>query len=198
MRKVDGTGETGLPGIENLIVKRLDGELAERDQLTLDRELIRDPAARDMLESYERIDQLAADALQHAIGAGETRIDAQTMPQRAVANRATSRRWMWQLATGAIAAALLAVFVARLAPGVSPIDTTIAGIKTPIPVQQIGTPPPMHPEQNGLMRNVGNARPKIWRDTGRGMFGVVGDDGNIYWIGIDRTRTAKINRSERM
>lgn len=48
------------------------------------------------------------------------------------------------------------------------------------------------------MRNVGTSGPKTWRDTGRETFGVVGDDGNIYWIGVDRTRTAKLNRSERM
>ena len=191
MRKVAGN-------IEKLIVKRLDGELAEQDELTLDRELIRNPTAREMLESYERVDQLAADALHQAIGAGETRIDVRTMPQHAVANRAASRRWMWQLASGAIAAAILAVFVARFTPGDSPTGTTIVEIKRPIPVQQIGTPLPMRPEQNGLMRNVGHARPKMWRDTGREMFGVVGDDGNLYWIGIDRTRTARLNRSERM
>ncbi len=198
MRKVDRTGETGLPGIENLIVKRLDGELAEQDELTLDRELIRNPAAREMLESYERIDRLAADALHHAIGNGETQINVQTIPQRAVANRATSHRWIWQLASGAIAAAILAVLVARFTPSHSPSKPTIAEGPRPEPIPQVIGSTPNLPGRENVMRNVGATGPKMWRDTGREMFGVVGDDGNLYWIGIDRTRTAKLNRSERM
>ena len=191
MRKVDGN-------IENMIVKRLDGELAEQDELTLDRELIRNPAARDMLESYERIDRLAGAALHDAIGTGETQVDAHAMPRRAVANRAPSHRWIWQLATGAIAAAILAVFVARFTPGQSPSKPTIADRMRPEPIPRMIRSTPNLPGPENVMRNVGTSDPKMWRDTGREMFGVVGDDGNLYWIGIDRTRTAKLNRSERM
>ena len=191
MRKVDGN-------IEKLIVRRLDGELAEQDELTLDRELIRNPAARDMLESYERIDRLAAGAFNHTIGTGETRIDVQTMPQRAVANRAASRRWMWQLASGAIAASILAVFVARFTPGDSPSKATIAEGSRPGPIPQVIRSTPNPSGRENVMHNVDTTGPKMWRDTGREMFGVVGDDGNLYWIGVDRTRTARLNRSERM
>ena len=191
MRKVDRN-------IENMIVKRLDGELAERDELTLDRELIRNPAAREMLESYERIDRLAGAALSDAIGTSETQLDTHAMPQRAVAHRSPSHRWIWQLATGSIAAAILAVFVARLTPGDSPFTATIVAEKRPEPIPQMIGSTPNLPIRENVMHNVGTSGPKMWRDTGREMFGVVGDDGNLYWIGIDRTRTAKLNRSERM
>ena len=184
--------------IENLIVRRLDGELAEQDELALDRELIRNPAAREMLDSYERMDQLASGALKSVIGTQQTQIDVQSLPKRAVALHRTSHRWMWQLATGAIAAAILAVFVARFTPGSMPSQTPVVNNLQPRAIPPVITVAPNLPGRENVMRNVGNTRPKTWRDTGRETFGVVGDDGNLYWIGIDRTRTAKPNRSERM
>lgn len=191
MRKVD-------PKIETLITRRLDGELAEQDELTLDRELIRDPTARDMLESYERVDRLAADALSEALGTQQTQVELPAATSHAAPSRGVSTRWIWQLATGAIAAAILAVFVARFTPGPSPSNENMVQNNQPQPIPQMIPSLPNRSGPENIMRNVGSSRPKTWRDTGREMFGVVGDDGNIYWIGIDRTRTAKLNRSERM
>jgi hypothetical protein len=44
------------------------------------------------------------------------------------------------------------------------------------------------------MRTVGSQGltvPRVRRHTGRDVLGVVGDDGNIYWIEVDRTRTVR-------
>ena len=61
------------PQIERLIVRRLDGELTPDEQLELDRVLLKDPAARDLLEAYGRIDRDAGDALALAL-AGSTEL----------------------------------------------------------------------------------------------------------------------------
>lgn len=191
MRKVD-------KDIEALITRRLDGELAEQDELMLDRKLIRDPAAREMLEAYESVDRLAAAALSDAITAQRTQVDLDMLTRSPVARAGNSTRWVWQLATGAVAAAILAIFAARFMPGPSSSKENMANAPQPRPIPQMISSPENRQGPENVMRNVGTARPKTWRDTGREMFGVVGDDGNIYWIGIDRTRTAKVNRSERM
>lgn len=185
--------------IERLIVRRLDGEITDEEELTLNRELIRNPDARELLESYGGIDELAAVALRETVGAGDTRVDTAAVPSRSAAPPHTSRRWMWQLASGSIAAAILAVFVARMSPVAAPTGPTLAefgsGASTAQPIPML---PSIRPGGSDLMRNVGSTRPKSWRDTGRQVFGVIGDDGNIYWIGVDRMRTARVRPSERM
>ena len=44
-----------------------------------------------------------------------------------------------------------------------------------------------------MMRDVSTSPfgQRIKRDTGREVFGVVGDDGNVYWIQVDRIRTMR-------
>ncbi|MGI0149747.1 MAG: hypothetical protein ACREDF_09495, partial [Thermoplasmata archaeon] len=39
-----------------------------------------------------------------------------------------------------------------------------------------------------LLRTVGTTR----RSTGRDLLGIVGDDGNVYFIEVDRTRTVRL------
>ncbi|MCH7597054.1 MAG: hypothetical protein IID35_10895, partial [Planctomycetes bacterium] len=45
--------------LERLIVRSLDGDLSEDEQLDLDRELIRNPDALRLMEEYGSIDRLA-------------------------------------------------------------------------------------------------------------------------------------------
>ncbi len=53
--------------IERLIVRRLDGALTPDEELELDRQIIRDPQVRRLLEEYQRIDEWAAAALDAAL-----------------------------------------------------------------------------------------------------------------------------------
>ena len=39
-----------------------------------------------------------------------------------------------------------------------------------------------------LMRTIGTTR----RSTGRNVLGIIGDDGNVYFIEVDRTRTIRL------
>ena len=61
--------------IEKLIVRSLDGALTEQEQLELNRELIRNPDARQIMEQYQRIDNVAIEALDQVIGQTDDKDD---------------------------------------------------------------------------------------------------------------------------
>ena len=175
--------------IERLIVRCLDGELRENEQLLLNRELIRNPEARRLMDECKRIDELAAAAIGHELGEDRMPLDPLTLPNRAESQPFRHYHRGWWLVPGAIAAALLAIFVARF-PTVAPSATSVVdnGRQHPNVVR-----PQIIPSvpQQGVMRTVGTNPASIKRDTGREILGVVGDDGSIYWIEVDRIRTIK-------
>lgn len=176
--------------LERLMIRSLDGALSEDDELSLNRELIRNPEARRLMAAYRAVDELSAAALNEVTN-GETPVfDALTWT-RAVTSKRRGRQvrtWFW-LAPGAIAAALLAMIVPRLTPtnverplGVrSPSTSTFDGV--------LGSP--FTGGQQDLMHSV-RTTPAIHRNTGREIIGVVGDDGNLYWIEVERTRTVTL------
>ncbi len=180
--------------IERLIVRCLDGELGENEQLLLNRELIRNPEARRLMEECKRIDELAAAAIGHELGEDRMPLDPLTLPDRTRSQPFRHYHRGWWLVPGAVAAALLAIVVARF-PVVAPSPTSVVDNSRQHPnvvLPQIG---PIG-QQQGLMRNVGTNPASIKRDTGREVLGVVGDDGNIYWIEVDRIRTIKRPKRE--
>lgn len=177
--------------LERLINRALDGELSDDARLELDRELIRNPEARRAFAEYQAIDQSAVSALDRAFGgesnapawAGEKPTPTPTVP---LARRYSSVRW---LVPGAIAAALLATIIpypSFRSPG--PSSMKIAKAPTEAPV--VGRTP-----QGVLPRSVSNsagALPAVHRNKGRDLIGVLGDDGNLYWIEVERTRTVTL------
>lgn len=177
--------------IETLIVRQLDGELTEDEQLELNRELIRDPEARRMMDAYKRIDELAGTALEDAFGAPEPAFDVSALPGRGVPIVRRRYHRGWWLVPGAIAAALLAVVVARF-PYETPSDRTVTDRR---PRQASPVVPVVGPGagSQSLIRNVGTnpLGRRINRHTGREIIGVIGEDGNMYWIEVDRTQTVK-------
>ena len=177
--------------IERLVVRQLDGELTENEQLELNRELIRNPEARRLMEEYTRIDGLAVAALDEALGDDSLSFDPAALPSRG--QPVTARRYHrgWWLVPGAIAAALLAIVVAQF-PGASTSDQPMAGHR-PVQPGQVMPVPYDGPPRKDIMQNTGfgPVGRTIRRNTGREVIGVIGDDGNIYWIEIDRIRTIK-------
>lgn len=179
--------------IERLITRSLDGELSDEEQLALNRELIRNPQARQWLDDFRRIDTDAAEAMHDALATDQLPLDPETLPARDVV--VTTRRlhqgwWMWP---GVVAAAISAYFMARApAPSLQhqqPVINQMAKIDQPST-----RPPfraPLESSRQVPMRNVGTVLPQIKRDAAREVIGVVGDDGNIYWIEVDRTYTYK-------
>ncbi len=172
--------------IERLISRHLDGELTEADELELNRELIRNPEAHRLMEEYRRTDDLAGAALSQAMGEKGTTLDPSSLPDRhrtrAVAGH---RSWRW-LIPGAIAAALAALLIPR--PELGRVDRPVATNDT-LMISPSTAVQPWAGQRDEMFRNVN--LPITRRHTGRDIFGVVGDDGNIYWIEVERTRTIR-------
>ncbi len=178
--------------IEKLIVRSLDGELSEDEKLRLNRELIRNPEAHRLMEEYKRIDELAGAALNDTLGEERIGLDPAGLPSRSQPQLATGYHRGWWLVPGAIAAALLAIVVARF-PAPTPSGSTMAhknqlGVNHVVPVDRQTAQP------EGLMRTVGTNR--VRRNMGREIIGVIGEDGNIYWIEVDRIQTIKWPKPE--
>ena len=68
------------PKIERLIVRQLDGEITEAEQLELNRELLRNPGANRLLEEYRSLDATACEALQHVLVDRLSPLDPPTLP----------------------------------------------------------------------------------------------------------------------
>jgi hypothetical protein len=172
--------------MEHLISKRLDGELSEDQELQLNRQLIRDPAAHRMMEQSERIDRLASAALAELF-VRRAGTDAASIPGALPRRRSAVPRSSRWLIPGTIAAALLALVIPR--PDVS------RGPEPALHANRSGAPQQRSIPVNGaapgdLYRNVNV--PTTQRSLGRDVIGVVGDDGNLYWIEIDRSRTLRL------
>ena len=170
--------------IERLIVRSLDGELSEDEQLQLNRELIRNPKAQRLMEQYKQIDELAGAALHHVLAGDRIPLDPAALPDREQLQPAVRYHRGWWLVPGAIAAALLAIVVAQFSATPTTerrlADLNGGAANTVVPLSDHVRYPA------GIMRNAGTA---VRRSTGRDVFGVVGEDGSIYWIEVDSTKT---------
>ena len=194
--------------MERLISRRLDGELTDDENLELDRELLRNPKAHRLMEELRQMNERAGAALSQVICDRVTAVDPSSSPGRNETTRHPRHGpWRW-LIPGAIAAALAALVIPR--PELSRVDPPIVTTSAPSVSHQplaaqphpltaqphplTAQPQPLmaqpQPGQRGdLLRNV--SLPTTRRDAGRNIFGVVGDDGNIYWIEVDRVRTIR-------
>lgn len=92
---------------EQLINRKVDGELGEGELLELQKRLIRSPEARALLEEYEAMEALASEAL-HGLRAGE-RLQTQAAAQHAADAVVHAGRWGWL--RPAMAAAAMIAFV---------------------------------------------------------------------------------------
>ncbi len=177
------------PKIERLIVRQLDGEITEAEQLELNRELLRNPGAHRLWEEYRTLDATAGEVLQDLLGDRHTSFDPTTIPAPVTATRPQFVRRHWLLLTGAVAAAILALAIPR--PVVTTKDRAGSFVES-TPAQPILVNNAQRPRQlntDGLMRNV--SMPSVQRETGTDVFGVLDENGNVYWIEVERTRTLR-------
>ncbi len=179
--------------IENLISRHLDGELSEDEELELNRELIRDPDAHRLMEECQNLDALAAAALDRAVPKQRTSLDPTALAAGRNMRRMPRYHRGWWLIPGAIAAALLAIAVNRTTlPGgveTGPMQPIVA--EGPIP--RVGSEQPWN-NADSVMRRVNDVpvpRRKVTRNVARNAYGIIGNDGRIYWIEVDRVRTIK-------
>lgn len=180
--------------LERLINRALDGELTADERLALDRELIREPAAREVMEHSGRLDALAAAALRSAL-AHDPLHAGQTMPQTLRPPRPRGYHRAWWLLPGAVAAALLAGLL--VFPRSVPDQAAVAhrdgsrpeSVRRPTgPVIYPGERLPFSPSNGGIVP-VGHRPTWVDRAVDRGVYGVRGSDGNIYLIEIQHTQT---------
>ena len=181
--------------IEKLIVRSLDGELTPDEEHDLNRMVIRDPEARKLYDDYREIDEMARTALGELRHGQPTDLESvfAGSNERGPGSRRAGMRFHrgWLMIPGAIAAALLATFIPQPVippgnlnkPSIAPILNPLVNSDRHRPVNHVGH-----------MQPVGNA-PRTRSDRGRELIGVVGDDGNLYWIEVQRTRTIRVPAS---
>lgn len=174
--------------LERLICRSLDGDLSDDEQLVLNRELIRNPEARQLLADYQAVDRDATAALLAAFGR-ESEIP-EVQPAKVVSiSQARRRHTVRWLIPGAIAAALLATVIPNpWRESQTPLkDRFVAAPTTPSTMPSVS-----RPSVPTRTVSTGTGAPAVHRDTGREIIGVLGDDGNLYWIEVERTRTVKL------
>lgn len=201
--------------LERLICRKLDGMMTEDEELSLNRELIRNPEARAMMVDYERADRLAAEALSASLGSGEPVFSAESIVSASSASAAPKPRGVrpsWLLVPGAIAAALLALAMPltneNSSTGPEPLDRpTVAdgSERNLVPdraVPRVASSPDLSsPSVRPRMQSAGTGGLKAGdfktrRYNGKDWLGVQGTDGNFYWIEFDRTQTVRTPRRE--
>ncbi len=180
--------------IERLIGRHLDGVLSPDEELELSRELIRNPEAHQMLEEYRRIDSLAGAALDEVLGHGRFVVDPAKLPARSTSSQAPQAGHhprVWWLVPGAIAAALLLLFLVR-DPSATLLDQRIMQPDGMIAANHHdrGMEPVRRASSVSAPEGASPLR-LVRRDTFRDLLGVVGDDGNTYWFQVDRIRTTR-------
>jgi hypothetical protein len=177
--------------IERLIVRKLDGMLTEDEELELDRILIRSPEARRVYEEYRRIDDLAAQSLASLFPeggkAGIGGVPPIPRPMEVPARRSRSYHKAWWALTGLAAACLAALLYLNPSHGpAEPVARTGWGnAGADIRGGDVGG------SKNGLEKvPVGFPGGVTDRHVDREWIGVRGNDGNIYWLEVTRTRTS--------
>ena len=180
--------------IELLIIRRLDGELTPADELELDRELIKSPEARTLLEEYRRIDAEAASALSEALAERVVPLSPAEPIASSRPRAAYSRAW-WLLPLAVAAAAALVISFMGLPTGGPEIagapvggpnaDTAAAQPRTPAYIPEIGS---------GVYQ-AGFRTDLLDRATDTESLYILGNDGNVYVIEQQRIRTARTPNS---
>jgi hypothetical protein len=182
--------------IERLIVRRLDGMLTRDEELELDRILIRSPEARQAYEEYRRIDDLASQSLASLFPeGGKAGIGGvPPAPRPAEVPSRPSRRYhrVWWALTGLAAACLAALLYLNPADHGPAKPVARSGWSKAGPETPGGN---VSGSRNGFTRT-SPVVPVVYpggvtdRRVDRGWIGVRGEDGNIYWLEVTRTRTS--------
>ena len=185
--------------LELLITRHLDGRLSEEEELEFQRLLLRVPQARRTLEAYERLDAAAGEALRGALPDAEPAFDPVELarPRRSTAAHRHYHRAWWLLPAAVAASLLLAVttqtFWHAENPAGVPAGSLVNSLDAP-PETVAGMPARLGPGHLDSRPNVipASAMPRrTLRHTDRQLIGIEGEDGQIYWLELDQTRTLR-------
>lgn len=188
--------------IERLIVRKLDGELTQEESLVLDRELLRCPEARELLEEYARIDAQAGAMIQGWIDRSSKNevavLHASAAPNVAPTRKRTPHphRWMWWVSAAAACLALV-VFIqtpqeAKQPPVARDFSPKPSGsIKAPIP--RVGNPG----GEVGVFNAADMAPQPLKRVTDRNWYLVPNRKGGpMFMFSVDHIRELERPRDE--
>jgi anti-sigma factor RsiW len=180
--------------LERLIVRRLDGELSPEEELELDRELIRDPAARELYERYAALDAMAARVL--------GRVATPRVPDAALAAPASAaasasrehvRAW-WMIAGSAIAAGLAIIVLLKtpLTPTATQEPKAVTNRAEDAWSPTVAAPIPVLAPSGkdvGVWRVPANAvPPQVDRAVKRNLIVVPGGDGSYYLLNLEQVK----------
>ena len=185
---------------ELLITRHLDGRLSAGEELEFQRLLIRAPEARRALEAYERLDAAAGEALREALPVAEPTFDPVELVRTrrsTAAHRHYHRAW-WLLPTAAAACLLLALttqtFQQVESPNAPPTDHLVKGPDTspePFKVLPAQAGPERFDSRSNVMPAAAAAPRRTLRHTDRQLIAIEGEDGQVYWLELDKTRTLR-------
>ena len=182
--------------LERLISRKLDGELSADESLELDKHLIRDPSARQLLEESERIDELARVFLGEVCAEHEERLHFTP------ADREPTRRRRWIVTVPAVAAACLALLFAW--PMFSPTEPEgnaivdggpLPGVRVEAPPGTVPNDPPDVLSRPALARSadrLGGLRPLREMGTRLDYYGVLDEGTNeLFLLEVRHQTTAQ-------
>jgi anti-sigma factor RsiW len=174
---------------ERLIVRRLDGELSDEEALELDRELLRSPRARELLEEYKRIDGAAAAALAAAIPEDPGRAVPFSVQGSAPPAKRYSR-WWWALPAAVAAGVILALTL--FPPPLTDRPLAVSTVSPPTSAGPYVEPARVEPSLGGpsAVRQAAHGGGSLDRVVDQDLLYIIGDDGKIYVIDRQHMRTA--------
>lgn len=165
------------------ISRLLDGELSEDAQLQVNRELLREPELMRLRDDYQKIDTLAASALD-SLRNGAVDLDAVFGAAAQQSQRASiGARRGWIMIPGAIAAAILAMVVPS--PSYRPstqVVTDDSALYSPKPGAVWG---------GSELATPVSTVPRVRSHTGRDLIGAMDESGNLYWIEVEKKTTVR-------
>jgi anti-sigma factor RsiW len=184
--------------IERLIVRGLDGEITPDEQLELDRELLRNPDARAMFDSYKAIDALSARVIEACAGRRTATGPLLMVPHCDTVAHPRRRRRSWMIYAGALAACLALAIVWQTPKAGSPNATHSVVDNTSTARQPVTAAPGREIPKVGMPgSDVGvwqvndTIAPRVNRMTDRNLILVPGADGAYYLLTIDQVRELK-------
>lgn len=181
--------------IEDQILKSLDGTLDDQALLDLQRTVMRDPQARRLMDEHQRIDALAGEVIRAAVDDQPLSFDPMALTQAAPTPPIARHHWSWWMIPAAMAAAIAIVLMIpevnlTSAPQGQLADRAASNIDSPLPqTRNVGGD--RRPMDYGGVIPVSTRPNRVRRQTLRDYTGVIGADGRLYLIEVDRTRTLR-------
>ncbi len=186
--------------IDRLMTRKLDGVLSDEQRADLDEAKVRNPAIRNACDSTEAVDALCASVLSDVLGSNPAVEGADVMAARASSVRRFDSG-IWWIVPGALAACLGWMMINPVLNPPSDNQPMIvlgepdAG---PYPPADLANPGPAaysqpasfspRPSGANLIRPVSTDGQVMDRRRQSDHFGIIGDDGRIYLVELERTQ----------